>query len=191
MSLGENIYKLRVEKKLSQEDFATAMEVSRQSVSKWENNMSVPELDKLIKMAKLFEVSLDELVGHAPSQSKQEPEPVCTPTPAPAPGITTGDLISVALLLLGILFPIFAICTIHIFNSWILLIIGMYVTPVISILGAAYCSPQSKLMLRVYTVYTIIICIVGCLFMMGTPWLIPIFVFPIAGVLLFWSSRQE
>ena len=42
MSLGENIYKLRTGKRMSQEDFAAAMEVSRQSVSKWENDMAVP-----------------------------------------------------------------------------------------------------------------------------------------------------
>ena len=93
MSLGENIYNLRTAKKLSQEDFAAAMEVSRQSVSKWENDMAVPELEKLIKMAKLFEVSLDELVGNTPPQTKTEPTPA--PVPAPASGITTGDLISV------------------------------------------------------------------------------------------------
>lgn len=191
MSLGENIYKLRTGRKMSQEDFASAMEVSRQSVSKWENNMAVPELEKLIKMAKLFEVSLDELVGNAPPQPKPEPEPVPTPTPVPALGITIGDLISVVLLIFGILFPVFAICTIHIFNSWILLAAGLYVMPILAILGAAYCSPRNKLMLRIFTVYAVIICIVGSLFMMGAPVLIPIFVFPTAGVLLFWSSRCE
>ena len=79
MSLGENIYKLRTGKRMSQEDFAAAMEVSRQSVSKWENNMAVPELEKLIKMANLFEVSLDELVGNAPGQ----PKPVTPSAPTP------------------------------------------------------------------------------------------------------------
>ena len=62
MNLGENIYKQRTAKNLSQEDLANALEVSRQSVSKWENNSAVPELDKLVKMAQLFGISLDELV---------------------------------------------------------------------------------------------------------------------------------
>ena len=185
MSLGENIYKLRTGKRLSQEDFAAAMEVSRQSVSKWENNMAVPELEKLIKMAKLFDVSLDELVGNTP------PQPAPESAPTPAQGITTGDLISVVLLIFGILFPIFSICTIHIFNSWFFLAIGLYIMPVLAILGGAYCSPANKLMLRIYTVYAVIICIVGSLFLMGAPVLIPIFVFSTAGVLLFWSSRCE
>lgn len=63
MNLGERIYELRNQKNLSQGDLADALDVSRQSVSKWENNMAVPDLDKLIKLCDIFEVSLDELVG--------------------------------------------------------------------------------------------------------------------------------
>lgn len=63
MNLGENIYRLRVEKNMSQGDLADALHVSRQSVSKWENNSATPELDKLLKMSRLFGVTLDELVG--------------------------------------------------------------------------------------------------------------------------------
>lgn len=74
MSLGANIYKYRTEKRMSQGDLADALEVSRQSVSKWENDASVPELDKLMKMSRLFGVSLDTLVSGV-----EQPEP------APAP----------------------------------------------------------------------------------------------------------
>ncbi len=63
MNLGERIYELRNQKNLSQGALADALDVSRQSVSKWENNMAVPDLDKLIKLCDIFEVSLDELVG--------------------------------------------------------------------------------------------------------------------------------
>lgn len=62
MNLGENIYKFRKEKNLSQENLAELLEVSRQSISKWETNTSIPELDKLIKMSEIFGVSLDDLV---------------------------------------------------------------------------------------------------------------------------------
>ena len=62
MNLGENIFKYRSRSRMSQGDLANALDISRQSVSKWENNSAVPELDKLMKMAALFEVSLDELV---------------------------------------------------------------------------------------------------------------------------------
>ena len=62
MSLGETIYRLRTEKNLSQGDLAAMLEVSRQSISKWENNSAVPDLEKIIKLSEIFEVSLDELV---------------------------------------------------------------------------------------------------------------------------------
>ena len=74
MSLGERIYKLRTEKEMSQGDLADALEVSRQSISKWETNGSVPELDKLVKLSEIFGVSLDELV-----LDKKQPEEPAKP----------------------------------------------------------------------------------------------------------------
>lgn len=62
MKLGEKIALLRGQNKMSQGDLAEKLEVSRQSVSKWETGASVPELDKLIMMSKLFNITLDELV---------------------------------------------------------------------------------------------------------------------------------
>lgn len=83
MSLGENIYQLRKSKNMSQDDLAAALEVSRQSVSKWENDSSVPELEKLMKMAQVFDVSLDSLVG----MSKPEPSQPAAPEKEPPPQI--------------------------------------------------------------------------------------------------------
>lgn len=62
MKLHEKIYQLRTEKKLSQGDLAEILDVSRQSVSKWETGASVPDLDKLVKISDLFGVTLDFLV---------------------------------------------------------------------------------------------------------------------------------
>lgn len=50
MSLGEHIYRLRTQRGMSQEALAEALNVSRQSVSKWENSSAVPELEKLVGM---------------------------------------------------------------------------------------------------------------------------------------------
>lgn len=78
MRLGERIYKLRTEKELSQGDLAEALAVSRQSISKWETNGSVPELDKLVKLSEVFGVSLDALVTgkeDAEQPTAQETEP--------------------------------------------------------------------------------------------------------------------
>lgn len=62
MSLGENIRLLRTGRNLSQSDLAEALEVSRQSISKWETDGAIPDLDKLVGMSELFGVSLDALI---------------------------------------------------------------------------------------------------------------------------------
>ena len=72
MSLGTNISRLRAEHHLSQGDLAEALAVSRQSVSKWETDSSVPDLDKLVKLSQVFDVTLDELVMGAEPQPKVE-----------------------------------------------------------------------------------------------------------------------
>lgn len=81
MTLGENIARLRTARGLSQGALAEAVEVSRQSVSKWETDASVPELDKLIKLAKLFEVTLDELVTGEPFTPPTAPQVVVVEKP--------------------------------------------------------------------------------------------------------------
>ena len=62
MNLGDTINKLRNDAHLSQEQFAKLFGVSQQSVQKWENGDSVPELNKIIKIYKHFGVSLDALI---------------------------------------------------------------------------------------------------------------------------------
>lgn len=77
MTLGEKILSLRTARDMSQDDLAEKLEVSRQSVSKWETGQSTPDLDKIIRLADLFGVSVDELVreGERPravSEKKRE-----------------------------------------------------------------------------------------------------------------------
>lgn len=61
-TLGERIYELRTRKGMSQGNLADSLDVSRQTVSKWENNQSVPELDRIIAMSDIFGVSVDYIV---------------------------------------------------------------------------------------------------------------------------------
>lgn len=67
MTLGEKIRSLRKTAGLSQEALAEKLGVSRQAVSKWENDNGMPETEKLITMAKLFDTSLDDLIGEEKS----------------------------------------------------------------------------------------------------------------------------
>ena len=73
MTLGKKISALRNQHEMSQGDLAEKMNVSRQSISKWETDTSVPELDKLIQLSEVFHITLDELVkGDAPPEKKPE-----------------------------------------------------------------------------------------------------------------------
>ena len=85
MTLGEKIFTLRNQSKLSQGELAEKLNVSRQSISKWETGASVPELDKLIALSEVFGVTLDELAkGDALPRCAPEPAPV-QPAPTPVP----------------------------------------------------------------------------------------------------------
>lgn len=63
MTFGEKIQKLRKEKGLSQEELSYQLEVSRQAISKWENDNGYPETEKIVRMSKIFNVSLDYLLA--------------------------------------------------------------------------------------------------------------------------------
>lgn len=63
MKFSEKLQKLRKEKKLSQEQLAEMLEISRQSVSKWESGQTYPEMDKLIQLCKIFDCTLDDLTN--------------------------------------------------------------------------------------------------------------------------------
>lgn len=62
MKLNEKIYEYRKLNRWSQEDLADKLNVSRQTISKWEVGKNIPELDKLLKLSELFNISVDELV---------------------------------------------------------------------------------------------------------------------------------
>jgi transcriptional regulator with XRE-family HTH domain len=62
MAFSDKLFQLRREKGFSQENLADLLNVSRQSVSKWEAGMAMPEIDKLVSMADIFKVSVDSLL---------------------------------------------------------------------------------------------------------------------------------
>ncbi len=62
MEFNNKLYELRKQKGLSQEELAGRLNVSRQTISKWEVGESAPDMDNLVSISELFGVSLDELV---------------------------------------------------------------------------------------------------------------------------------
>ncbi|MGT2911971.1 helix-turn-helix domain-containing protein [Streptococcus cameli] len=62
LPFAEQLKKLRAEKQFSQEFLAEQLYISRQAISKWENGEASPDLENVVKLAEILEVSLDELV---------------------------------------------------------------------------------------------------------------------------------
>lgn len=79
MSFGENLQFLRRQRNMTQEGLAEQLEVSRQSVSKWESDAAYPEMDTIIELCDLFSCDMDTLLRGTC--------PVCL---APTPPGTTG-----------------------------------------------------------------------------------------------------
>lgn len=113
MSLGSNISRLRAEQHLSQGDLAEALGVSRQSVSKWETDTSVPDLDKLVKLSQVFGITLDALVtGESPADpAAPSAAPAASAVPPPASGHLTGRKIA-GYILLCMAFVTVLVCTV-------------------------------------------------------------------------------
>ncbi len=62
MDLGNRIKNEREKFNMSQDDLAKKMDISRQAISKWETGSSYPDIEKILKLSEIFQLSLDELV---------------------------------------------------------------------------------------------------------------------------------
>ena len=62
MTIGDRLLKLRKEKNISQEELANELDVSRQTISKWETNQSMPDFDKIVPLCNYFGITTDELL---------------------------------------------------------------------------------------------------------------------------------
>lgn len=77
MKLSEKIVELRKVKGMTQEELASKCSVSRQSISKWEADIALPEMDKLLMLGKLFHVSMDVLLKDELTLSEVKEEHSC------------------------------------------------------------------------------------------------------------------
>ena len=79
MNLGERLFELRKAKNLTQDDMAEKLNVTRQTVSKWETNQSTPDFDKIMPLCELFEIGVEELLtGKKPEEQQKKEEKVLT-----------------------------------------------------------------------------------------------------------------
>lgn len=74
MTTGEKIQYLRKKERITQEELAVRLDVTRQAVSRWESDQSVPETDNLVKMSEIFDVSIDYLVKYNEISLSQKQE---------------------------------------------------------------------------------------------------------------------
>lgn len=72
MTFGEKIQKLRKEAGLSQEELSYQLDVSRQAISKWERDNGYPETEKIVRMSKIFNVTLDYLLNEEGTQTSEK-----------------------------------------------------------------------------------------------------------------------
>ena len=71
MHLGKNLKQLRQKKGMTQEQLAAALFVSYQTISKWEREDADPDIQMLIRIAKYFHCSIDELIGYGEDEEKE------------------------------------------------------------------------------------------------------------------------
>lgn len=146
MVLSDHIYKYRTRMGLSQAELAGRLDVSRQSVSKWESGSAMPELDKVVRMAELFGVTLDELVmGVKPAGEKPS---VVVKMPS------RRTLIGAGILLVGVIFLMlsFFLGDQLRFGE----IIGEMLSATVVLIGIAMVALRNaKLMAGVMVVYTL------------------------------------
>ena len=133
MTLGENLKRLRTEKGLSQEEVAGQLFLSRQTISKWENNQAEPGVENLKALARLYGVSLDQLLlaesTGAPEDTPRQEEPA----PSPA-SWSRGDrdyliwLVVLSLYTLGMgVFTSMAYSSVSIPFSLVAMVVGVWV----------------------------------------------------------------
>ena len=84
MSFRDNLQHLRATRNMTQEQLAMLLGVSRQSVTKWEAEKSYPEMDKLLKLCRIFDCTLDDLVQGDLTARAPEPEAASVPAGPPA-----------------------------------------------------------------------------------------------------------
>ena len=106
MSIGERLISLRKSKNLSQERVADKLNVTSQTISKWETDQSMPDLDKIVPICELFDISTDELLSGNKSRKVEEKEDQKTIRKKKSLGIGIGVLgyfIAIAWIMISIL----------------------------------------------------------------------------------------
>ena len=88
MTFSDKLIALRKKAGWSQEELAERLNVSRQSVSKWESAQSMPDIDKILQLSSLFSVTTDCLLKDTQDDTQDDTQPAAAQTPSPLPRVT-------------------------------------------------------------------------------------------------------
>ncbi|MBR2432064.1 MAG: helix-turn-helix transcriptional regulator [Clostridia bacterium] len=123
-TIGQRISELRKNNSYSQEYVAEKLSVSRQAVSKWEQDLSAPDTYNLIALAELFDVSVEFIATGKIRESATPPEPPKSPVPHRS-GITVRQILGLILVAVGLLAGILGVLI-----ESLLIIMAVFVTVV-------------------------------------------------------------
>lgn len=102
MTIGEKIYELRKKLGISQEELAQQLNVSRQAVSKWERDETMPDTDKIVALSSVFSISTDYLLLENSETEKSENNLLVTIPPKKRWKLVLGIILCASGLLLGL-----------------------------------------------------------------------------------------
>ncbi len=156
MSIGQRISELRKQNSYSQEYIAEKLGVSRQAVSKWENDTSAPDTYNLIALAELFDVSVEYIA----TGKKEEPSQVAFPVEQKTEKITVQKIVGFILLGAGIISLILGLLL-----SFLLIFLSAYL-----ITGGIICLvAKKKTVLIIILAYLILSALICCMFIQYIP----------------------
>ncbi len=120
MHIGEKLLALRTQKNMTQEELAERLGVTRQSVSKWESNGTFPNMNKLLEICDLFQVSLDYLLRDMDGQAAPQTELPYEAPEHPAGKKQRSVYLMLSMILTGVLFAVccFLFGGIYIHHIW-------------------------------------------------------------------------
>ena len=146
MSLGERLYELRKSKNLSQEEVADKLNVTRQTVSKWETDESKPDFDKIVPICELFNIRSEELLT-GKKEEKEEVSGATKENNERKKKRATAITIAIFLYFVSIVWMVIAEETLELndgVSAGVFLLICGIATAIIIYQGIAFSTPKDK-----------------------------------------------
>ena len=114
MKFNEKLINLRKKAGLSQEELGYKLNVTRQTVSKWELGQTTPEMDKLIEISKIFNISVDELINESETKNDSNSNPIIEDQPIEK---TNNKEKTVRTIVIGVLIVVILLIVIGVFTG--------------------------------------------------------------------------